>query len=198
LLRRTAGTAAVLLAALLLVTASPSLAPAAAQATAYDDPPEDYASYEPQTACRKLPRPGTVALAAWLNHHFDGGTATASMRPCDPGSVSEHQDGRAIDWAMDATSKADRLEVRTFLERLFAADADGNPHALARRMGVMYVIWNDHMYASYDGFERRDYRSSSCTTLKRCSPTLRHRDHVHLSLSMAGGRGLTSWYAARD
>jgi hypothetical protein len=190
LLRRTA-LAAALLAPLLLVASPTSVA----RAAAYDEPPEDYASYQPQTTCRKSARPGTVELAAWIDARFDGGTASASMRPCDSGGTSEHKDGRAIDWSMNAARKQDRHEVAAFLERLFAADADGNAHALARRMGVMYVIWDDHMYASYDGFEPREYRSSSCTSLKRCSPTLRHRDHVHISLSRPGGRGATSWYA---
>lgn len=168
----------------------------AAQALQYDDAPEDYASYQPQTACRKAPRPGTLELAGWIDHRFAGGHAAASMRACDSGGTSEHKDGRAIDWSMDATRKLERREVGRFLETLFADDADGNAQSLARRMGVMYVIWNDHMYASYDEFARRDYRSSSCTSLKKCSATLRHRDHVHISLSKPGGRGATSWYVA--
>ncbi len=61
----------------------------------------------------------------------------------------------------------------------------------------MYVIWNDHMYAAYDTFAKRDYLSSSCPSRKKCSATLRHRDHVHISLSKAGGRGTTSWYEGR-
>jgi hypothetical protein len=172
--------------------------PGAAQALQYDDPPEDYASYQPQTTCRKAPRPGTVELAAWIDHRFSGGHAAATMRPCDAGGTSEHKDGRAIDWSMNATRKKDRREVGRFLGTLFAQDADGNADAPARRMGVMYVIWNDHIYASYDEFARRDYRSSSCASLEKCSATLRHRDHVHISLSKPGGRGVTSWYAARD
>jgi len=97
---------------------------------------------------------------------------------------------------MDATRRRDRGEVDRFLARLFASDRDGNAHALARRMGIMYVIWNDHLYASYNTFVQRDYRSSSCPRLRSCSATLRHRNHVHISLSKAGGRGDTSWYAA--
>ncbi len=169
----------------------------AAVAVEYDGPPEDYASYQPQTRCRDTARPGTRMLARWVNRRFSGGTASASVRPCSSGT-SEHKDGRAIDWAMDAGKRADRREVRRFLDRLFATDSDGNAHARARRMGVMYVIWNDHMYASYaDSFARRDYVSSSCDRLRSCSATLRHRDHVHISLSKPGGRGVTSWYTAR-
>lgn len=166
-----------------------------AHAVTYDDPPEDYASYQPQTTCRKHPMRGTKALAAWINRKFDG-SAAATMDPCG-GGTSEHKDGRAIDWMMDATKAADRAEVARFFDKLFATDADGNPHALARRMGIMYLIWDDHLYASYRQFESRDYLNSACPSLKQCSKTLRHRDHVHISLSRPGGRGATSWYAGR-
>jgi hypothetical protein len=64
-------------------------------------------------------------------------------------------------------------------------------------MGIVYVIWNDRMYPAWDRFEPEAYLSSSCPTPKRCSPTLRHRDHLHVSLSRRGARGLTSWYAGR-
>jgi hypothetical protein len=189
---RLLGRATVLLTALLALLA----APGAAQAVEYDSPPEDYASYQPQTKCRTAARPGTRALADWVNAEHSGGAAKASVRPCGSGGASEHKDGRAIDWSMDASRKKHRREVGRFLEKLFAEDADGHRHALARRMGIMYVIWNDRIYASYDEFARRDYKSSSCPRVKSCSATLRHRDHVHISLSRRGGRGATSWYAA--
>lgn len=164
----------------------------AGPASAYTAPPEDYASYQPEDGCRDRPRAGTKQLAAWVTKAFGGGTALASLRRCDR-STSEHQDGRAIDWSMDAAKRADRREVRRFLGRIFAADADGEGHALARRMGIMYVIWNDQMFSAYpsggaDHFERRDY-GCGCG-----SKTARHRDHVHISLGLRGGRGLTSWY----
>ena len=58
----------------------------------------------------------------------------------------------------------------------------------------MYVIWNDRMYAAWDGFEPKKYLSSGCRTRRTCSVTLRHRDHMHISLSRAGAQGRTSWY----
>jgi hypothetical protein len=64
-------------------------------------------------------------------------------------------------------------------------------------MGIMYVIWDDKMYASWESFEPRKYLSSSCRKRRTCSPTLRHRDHVHISLSTPGAAGRTSWYAAQ-
>ena len=83
------------------------------------------------------------------------------------------------------------------LDEILAPDDTGEPHALARRMGIMYVIWDDRMYAAYDGFEPKRYLSSVCRTRRTCSPTLRHRDHLHVSLTRKGARGRTSWYLAQ-
>jgi hypothetical protein len=180
----------------------PSSATSATAATAatspspsYDGPVEDYAPYQPQRKCRDTARPGTQELAGWINASYGAGSALASIRACDSGGVSEHKAGRAIDWSVDATDADQRHQARAFLDALFATDSDGNAHALARRMGIMYVIWNDHMWASYDSFDRKDYLSSGCASVERCSVTLRHRDHVHISLSRAGSRGDTSWFS---
>jgi len=167
-----------------------------APAAAYAIPVEDYASYAPQTRCAPAAKPGTIVLGHWLVDTYGGGFGPIS-RSCAGSSVSEHKEGRAFDWTLDAAREVDRERAQTFLTRAFATDGAGNTHALARRMGIMYIIWNDHMYASYRQFERRDYLSSSCTSRKTCSKTLRHRDHMHISLSRPGGRGTTSWYDGR-
>ena len=63
--------------------------------------------------------------------------------------------------------------------------------------GIMYVIWNDRMFASYDQFRPKAYRSSTCRNkpLANCPTTLRHRDHMHISLNRNGGYGKTRFYA---
>jgi len=156
-------------------------------------PVEDYAAYDPQTTCTKKPRVGTVALGEWLVATY-GGAGGAVNRPCSGSGTSEHKDGRAVDWVLDADDPADRKLARTFLAAAFATDAAGNPHALARRMGIMYVIWSDHFYPAYDQFKPEQYLSSSCRSKRKCSKTLRHRDHMHISLSKAGAKALTSFY----
>jgi hypothetical protein len=168
----------------------------AAQAGAEAPPIEDYASYDPQTKCVKKPRPGTVVLGKYVVATYGGGGGAVN-RGCRSGGTSEHKDGRAIDWMLDATVKADRLLAKRFLADAFATDEDGNAHALARRMGIMYIIWNDHMYSAWDTFARDDYLSSGCSSRSKCSATLRHRNHMHISLSRPGARGDTSWYAGR-
>jgi hypothetical protein len=168
--------------------------PAAAVA-APDTAIEDYAEYQPQTQCHPKAKPGTTYLGHWLVRKYGGGFGPIS-RTCG-GGTSEHLEGRAFDWTLDATRRADRASANEFLERAFRTDPLGNHDAWARRMGIMYVIWNDEMYSAWDGFEPEPYLSSGCRSLRRCSATLRHRDHLHVSLSRSGGRGETSWYADR-
>jgi hypothetical protein len=165
-----------------------ALTPAVASAL----PIEDFAPYQPQTTCSPNAKPGTLKLSAWLQKTYPGSGSLGISRSCKDGGVSEHKEGRAFDWAVSVHSARDRGYVQDFFSRIFATDADGNADALARRMGIMYLIWNDHIYSSYYGFRARDYKP--CKVMTSCSDTLRHRNHVHISLSRAGGAGLTSWY----
>jgi len=168
------------------------LATALVPATAASSPIEDFADYQPQTKCSPKAKAGADYLADWLVKRYGGGRGRIGSACSD--SVSEHQEGRAVDWRMDATKKKQRKQVQKFLKWAFAADKKDNPAAKARRMGIMYVIWNDKMWASWREFEPKPYLSSSCKNKKKCSKTLRHRDHVHVSLSRKGGFAKTSWY----
>lgn len=168
----------------------------AAPAPAEAPPIEDYPSYDPQTRCAPKPKPGAVELARWIVRRYGGGSGGIG-RPCRQGSTSEHYEGRAVDWTVSASRRTDRLRVRRLLADLRAADRSDNPDALARRMGVMYLIWNDHMYSAWNGYDAEPYLNSSCRRVRACSATLRHRDHVHLSLTRPAARGETSWYLGR-
>jgi hypothetical protein len=167
-----------------------------ASAGAAYTPVEPYAGYEPQSMCSPVAKPGTKALGRWVVAGY-GGRAGAISRACKGSSTSEHKEGRAFDWALSARSAVDRGRAARFLQQITAAGTTGETAELARRMGVMYVIWNDRIYAAYDQFRARPYRSSSCKKLRKCSRTLRHRDHMHISLTRAGGMGRTSWYVGR-
>lgn len=158
-------------------------------------PVEDYAGYDPQRRCRQVPKTGVLQLAAALTAR--GGGYGPISRSCAGSSTSEHKESRAFDWLLDATDPTDQALATALLDEIFAPDDTGAPHALARRMGIMYIIWDDRMYASYDGFVAKRYLSSGCRDRRTCSPTLRHRDHMHLSLTRQGAKGRTSWYAAQ-
>jgi hypothetical protein len=159
-------------------------------------PMEDYAGYQPQTKCRQTPKAGILLLADWLTAR--GGGYGPISRSCAGSSTSEHKESRAFDWLLDATDPADQALAAALLDEIFAPDDTGQTHALARRMGIMYIIWDDMMYASYDGFAAGRYLSSSCRSRRTCSPTLRHRDHMHISLTRQGAKGATSWFYAQQ
>ncbi|MBZ5740568.1 hypothetical protein [Nocardioides mangrovi] len=161
-------------------------------------PIEDYASYAAPTKCHPKPRAGTVYLARWVTRRFGGGIVSEG-RACTKkdGPTSEHQTGQAFDWGNDVNRRADRRRVKDLMKLLFATDWHGNTDAVARRMGVMYVIWDDEIYSAWNGFRPERYLNSACKSRKKCSQTLRHRDHLHVSLDLPGARGRTSWFDGR-
>ncbi|HEU4512091.1 MAG TPA: hypothetical protein VFR87_03200 [Nocardioidaceae bacterium] len=161
-------------------------------------PIEGYPSYQPQTKCSPRAKPGTVMLAEHLLTRYRGSGSSGISRDCGSSGVSEHKEGRAFDWALSARSARDRGYARDFVGRLLATDRRGNRAALARRMGIMYVIWNDRIWSASVGYRERRYRHAACKRIKTCSVTLRHRDHMHISLTRAAARGKTSWYVQRS
>ena len=112
----------------------------------YALPVESYAPYQPQRTCARTDKPGTVALGRWLVAR--GGVYGGTLRSCGSGGRSERKDGRAFDWMLDAKDADDRAVADAFLVEAFADNELGDADALARRMGIMYVIWNDRMYAA--------------------------------------------------
>ncbi len=161
-------------------------------------PVEGFPSYQPQTKCSPRPKPGTVMLAEYLLKKYRGSGSSGISRDCGSSGVSEHKEGRAFDWALSARSARDRRYARDFIHRLRATDRHGHRAALARRMGVMYVIWNDRIWSASAGYRKRPYLHSACKKVKTCSVTLRHRDHMHISLTRKAARGKTSWYVKRS
>ncbi|MGH3346871.1 MAG: hypothetical protein ACRDO4_07795 [Nocardioides sp.] len=185
-----------LVAIVLAAVAIVQLAAGEARAQVTESAIEGYADYVPQSRCRPKAKPGTKALGRWIVRS-QGGAFGGISRSCKYRGTSEHKEGRAFDWTLDAAKKRDRRRAAAFLQLVRATDKEGNADARARRMGIMYVIWNDHMYSAWDQFEREPYLASSCPSRRKCSKTARHRDHLHISLSRPGGRGRTSWYDDR-
>lgn len=159
-------------------------------------PIDDY-RYDHASGCRKRPSKGALALESWLDQHVRG-ISWGIMR-CEKLSrrnYSLHSEGRALDWHLHVNDATDRRAARRLIRLLLATDGAGNEHALARRMGVQEIIWNCRSWWSgSDGMD--DY--SVCFTergkrRKGVSPTLAHRDHMHLGLSRAGAARRTSFW----
>ena len=148
---------------------------------------EGYSRYEPQTTCDPTPKPGTVALRNLLLSRYPVTVSFGISRACDVGGVSEHKEGRAFDWGASVSNPVQRAAVENFVAALFATDSYGHRYALARRMGVMYIIWNQQIWGAY----RAD---AGWQPYSGDSP---HTDHMHISLSWAGARAETSFYSGK-
>lgn len=157
---------------------------------------EDYAEYEGQTKCKPNPKPGVVAFEQMLLQTYPQVTYTNITRRCKDGGQSEHKEGRALDWAADVSDPAQRAAAQELLDWLTAPDAYGNPHAMLRRLGIIYVIWNRRMWSSWD----QTWEPYCVQKRKVCrDPDSKavvhpHTDHVHFSFGWPGARKMTSYW----
>ena len=159
---------------------------------------EPLAPYVEQTSCDPTLRPGTARLARLLAATYRSYRATSwsSTYACGTdGNRSEHYDGRAIDWMVDVHNSAQHAAAKAVLSWLLATDRAGNRFAMARRLGVMYVIYDNRMWGAWDG---RWAQYNNCAHLPaRSSDNACHRTHMHLSLSWNGAMGRTSFWTKK-
>jgi len=162
-------------------------------------PIDDY-HYDYAKRCRKHPMAGTLALQSWLEKNWRG-VSWGIMRCEKLGKhdYSLHAEGRAIDWHLDVHSAADRRAAKKLILTLLATDRVGNPHALARRMGVQEIIWNCRSWwAGADRMGKYSYCYDKRGKRKKdLDETLAHRNHVHIGLNLAGARKKTSFWKHR-
>jgi hypothetical protein len=155
--------------------------------------PIEYSVYDRATRCSKRSRPGTVALAWWLERNIRGDFW--GIYRCErwgKHSASLHAENRAIDWHLDASVPADRRAAERLFRLLLAPDRLGSPQALARRMGVQELIWDcGYWSAGMPGFSRY----SACR--RGVDRTAAHRDHVHIGMTKDGAMARTSFWTAR-
>ena len=162
---------------------------------------EPLATYVAVASCDPRAKPGITALGKKLVASYPG-SSYAIARTCGTSPTSEHNDGRAIDWMVSVRYPTRRAQATATLNWLFAKDASGRPYANARRLGVMYIIWNNKMWRAYDPTAGwREYKSCSTHPAPSYDTTC-HRDHIHISLSWEGAMARTSFWtkrvAARD
>lgn len=106
------------------------------------------------------------------------------------GEPAEHAEGRAWDWQVSSTDPVQRAQVQDLFSWLFKTDNYGNSFANARRLGIMYMIWDSQifwMYRPSDG-----WRTFPCTGVTGC-----HQDHVHISSTWAGAQQRTSYWTGQ-
>lgn len=142
--------------------------------------------YVPQRLCDPSAKPGTLAFANLVLSHYRTGYSGGIGRACGIGGTSEHKEGRAWDWMINANDPRQRAVAEDFIDWLTRRDGPKEQRGYnARRLGVMYVIWNREIWGAYRADQGwRDYDGTNP-----------HTDHIHISLTWAGAMQRTSWWA---
>ena len=121
--------------------------------------------------------------SAWIVATFGGGLG--GIWPACDGCTSEHHEGRAFDWTLDAT-KVGTGAWRPAASPPLRADDERQHPRVDRRMGVMYLIWDDHIWSAWDASPRPTTaapRARACAA--RSAPATATTSH--LALCATGG-----------
>lgn len=154
---------------------------------------EGPARYVGQTSCDTTDKPGAVRFRNMILRTYPG-TWVGMNYPCGAnGTRSEHYEGRALDWGVSIRNPVLYTYARAFKSWLMRTDARGNPFAMARRLGVMYVIYYNKIWGAWSG-QWEEYLDCDSRP-SAAHDNLCHRDHMHISLSWNGAIGHTSFWS---
>ncbi len=143
---------------------------------------EGYTSYVGQSTCDPSAKSGVTAFKDLLLATYPCTASYGIVRACNVGGTSEHKEGRAFDWGVSAFTQ--KHVADSLIQWLLATDAQGNKHAMARRLGIMYMVWNKQIW--------RSYRSPDAWSAYTGSNP--HTDHVHFSFGWDGANKKTSFW----
>ena len=104
------------------------------------------------------------------------GIVANSYKSCQPGF---HPIGQALDVFLYGSSAM----------QAFATWITANNGEMARRLGIVQVIWNHHMWRSYNAGSGRP--QGAWGVYNGADP---HTTHVHISFGSAGAAGTTSFF----
>ncbi len=125
--------------------------------------------------CDPVDKPGLEAFINVIGEHYNR-PGHSTSRSCIA-QKSEHYDGRALDWQLNASDPADRRIGDAVVSWLSANDGE-----MAKRFGIQSIIWNAHSWRPNDaGWQ--GYAGQSA-----------HTDHIHFSFTWDGAMMRTSWW----
>jgi hypothetical protein len=188
----------------LVVALAPTVAVPAQAAVAVPPTPalsgvlDSFPTYQEQSSCTPTPKPGAAKLRDLIRRTY-GDYSIGIYRDCSIGGVSEHKEGRALDWMVSVRNAGQKAKAEAFLSWLTKPDSEGNPAANARRLGIMYIGWNDRFWRGYD-VDRGWTELHGCFAPDRKAKgydTICHRNHVHLSLTWEGAMAMTSYWTGK-
>lgn len=133
--------------------------------------------YQATITCDPNTKPGILSFAELVGNHY-GRTRFHTTRAC-VNADSQHHEGRALDWPMNAYDAQDKAIGDAVATWLTASDG-----AVARRFGIMMVIWNKQIWYSHKP-----------STWSAYTGPIPHTDHLHFSFTWDGAMKRTSWWS---
>jgi len=146
------------------------------------EPVEAYELSDQITGCDPAAKPGVVAFKDFILGTVGVGSSAGIVRDCGVGKPSYHHLGRAWDWSVAVSSAEESNAAQAVLDWLLATDPSGNEHAMYRRSGLVYMIWNRQIWTS------KTKKWSAYTGADA------HTDHIHFSFGEPGAMARTSFY----
>lgn len=184
-------------AAITVLTVVTLAAPAGATPSAPSFGPviDEVAGWDSQSKCDPKAKPGVLAFQAMVLRAYPGTGAGSISRACSVGGQSEHKEGRAWDWSVNVAVPSQKSAADELIKWLGADDEYGNDSAMARRLGIMYVIWNRRMWHPGSGWSVYCVqKKAGCKDPDDGGLRHPHTDHVHFSFTWDGARKETSFW----
>ena len=142
--------------------------------------------YVPQNSCDPRIKPGVKKFRNLMLATYKTGYDGGSTRACAGAGVSEHVEGRAWDWMLPVSDAKDKKVADGVIAWLLKKGPDGTPALEARRLGIMYVMYDHRIWGTWD---------TSWQPIRKGND--QHTSHVHFSFSWAGAEGHTSFWTGK-
>ena len=144
--------------------------------------------YIPQTACYANELPGVAAFRDMLLRTFPRPAETLQMyninRGCNTPGISEHEEGRALDFEAEVTDPVQYAQAKKLLRYLTKRNGYH-----ARRWGIMYIIYNKQLWAQYKPYWRQ--------MSDRGNRVDNHMDHIHFTFTWNGSVQKSSYWTGK-
>ena len=144
--------------------------------------------YIPQTACYANELPGVAAFRDMLLQTFPRPAETLQMyninRGCNTPGISEHEEGRALDFEAEVTDPVQYAQAKKLLRYLTKRNGYH-----ARRWGIMYIIYNKQLWAQYKPYWRQ--------MSDRGNRVDNHMDHIHFTFTWNGSVQKSSYWTGK-
>ena len=156
---------------------------------------EGYSGYEGQSKCDPSAKPGVLAFQRMVLNAYPWTAYGGISRACTVGGQSEHKEGRAWDWGVNVSVTTQRAAAESLIHWLTAEDKYGNESAMARRVGIMYMIWNRKIWFPWGGWQTYCVQKArGCVDPEDRDLRHPHTDHVHFSFTWDGANKKSSYW----